>query len=137
MEGTSSLSTIVRAVPAEGQAVPISSEESAALEWFLQYFGFPDFRAGQREAILAAVRGSHALVVMPTGSGKSACFQSTAIHLQNTRNQITVVVSPLIALMKDQADGLLNNGVWAVCVNSTLNPAQLRAAEEMITNGIA
>ena len=70
---------------------------------------------------------------MPTGSGKSLCFQLTALALDG----ITVVVSPLISLMKDQVDNLLDNGVWAVGMNSTLTPQQLVAAEKDIRMGRA
>src|SRR5215204_458234 len=67
-----------------------------------ELFGFREFRPGQREACEAAMNGRDVLVVMPTGSGKSLCYQLPALELEG----ITVVVSPLIALMKDQADRL-------------------------------
>src|SRR5215468_8855965 len=82
------------------------------------YFGFRKFRPGQAEAVDSALKGGDTLVVMPTGSGKSLCFQLTALALDG----ITVVISPLISLMKDQVDNLLANGVWAVGMNSTLPP---------------
>src|ERR1700683_2591412 len=71
------------------------------------YFGFRQFRPGQAEAVNSALQGRDTLVVMPTGSGKSLCFQLTAIALEG----ITIVVSPLISLMKDQVDNLFANGV--------------------------
>jgi ATP-dependent DNA helicase RecQ len=98
------------------------------------YFGFRKFRPGQAEAVDLALRGRDTLVVMPTGSGKSLCFQLTALTLQDS---ITVVVSPLISLMKDQVDNLLNNGVWAVGMNSTLTPPEQVAAEKDIATGRA
>ena len=64
------------------------------------FFGFRKFRPGQAEAVDSALQGNDTLVVMPTGSGKSLCFQLTALTLEG----ITVVVSPLISLMKDQVD---------------------------------
>src|SRR5580704_14679956 len=97
------------------------------------FFGFRKFRPGQAEAVNSALTGRDTLVVMPTGSGKSLCFQLTALALEG----MTVVVSPLIALMKDQVDHLLENGVWAVGMNSTLSPPQQIAAEKDITLGRA
>src|SRR5277367_1412847 len=97
------------------------------------YFGFRKFRPGQAEAVNSALKGRDTLVVMPTGSGKSLCFQLTALALEG----ITVVVSPLISLMKDQVDNLFNNGIWAVGLNSTLTPPQQSAAEKDIVLGRA
>jgi ATP-dependent DNA helicase RecQ len=97
------------------------------------YFGFRQFRPGQAEAVTSAIQGRDTLVVMPTGSGKSLCFQLTALTLEG----VTVVVSPLISLMKDQVDHLLDNGVWAVGMNSTLTPPQQSAAEKDIALGRA
>src|SRR3954471_20466469 len=97
------------------------------------YFGFRKFRPGQAEAVDSALQGRDTLVVMPTGSGKSLCFQLTALALEG----ITVVVSPLISLMKDQVDNLLDNGVWAVGMNSTLTGPEQIAAEKDIASGRA
>jgi ATP-dependent DNA helicase RecQ len=97
------------------------------------YFGFHKYRPGQAEAVHSALQGRDTLVVMPTGSGKSLCFQLTALTLEG----VTVVVSPLISLMKDQVDHLLDNGVWAVGMNSTLTPPQQIAAEKDIAQGRA
>src|SRR3981189_1501568 len=91
------------------------------------YFGFRKFRPGQAEAVNSAIEGRNTLVVMPTGSGKSLCFQLTALALVDG---VTVVVSPLISLMKDQVDNLLANGVYAVGMNSTLTPPEQIAAEK-------
>ncbi|MFO0969717.1 MAG: ATP-dependent DNA helicase RecQ [Gemmataceae bacterium] len=98
-----------------------------------EYFGFRKFRPGQAEAVDSALGGRDTLVVMPTGSGKSLCFQLTALTLDG----VTVVVSPLISLMKDQVDNLFANGVWAVGMNSTLTPPQKVAAERDIRKGRA
>jgi ATP-dependent DNA helicase RecQ len=98
-----------------------------------EYFGFRRFRPGQAEAIDSALGGRDTLVVMPTGSGKSLCFQLTAMTLDG----VTVVVSPLISLMKDQVDHLLANGVWAVNMNSTLTASEKVNAEKHIASGRA
>ncbi|MFL5842518.1 MAG: DEAD/DEAH box helicase, partial [Thermoleophilaceae bacterium] len=71
-----------------------------------QFFGFDRFRPGQEEAVRAALEGRDSLVVMPTGSGKSLCYQLPALM----RDDLTVVVSPLVALMQDQVDGLRARG---------------------------
>jgi ATP-dependent DNA helicase RecQ len=97
------------------------------------FFGFRKYRPGQVEAVDSALKGRDTLVVMPTGSGKSFCFQLTAIALKG----ITVVVSPLISLMKDQVDHLMDNGIWAVGMNSTLTPPEQIAAENDISQGRA
>jgi ATP-dependent DNA helicase RecQ len=85
-----------------------------------EHFGFSRFRPGQARAVLAAIEGRDTIVVMPTGSGKSVCYQLPALELAGT----TVVVSPLIALMKDQADALRHRGHSVVVVNSTLKPSE-------------
>ncbi|MGH2761059.1 MAG: DEAD/DEAH box helicase, partial [Thermoleophilaceae bacterium] len=72
-----------------------------------ELFGFPGFRPGQREACEAALAGRDVLVVMPTGSGKSLCYQLPAL----LRDDLTVVVSPLVALMQDQVDALAARGL--------------------------
>jgi ATP-dependent DNA helicase RecQ len=97
------------------------------------YFGFRTFRPGQAEAVQSARRGRDTLVVMPTGSGKSLCFQLTALTLEG----VTVVVSPLISLMKDQVDHLFANGIYAVGMNSTLTPQEQVIAEKAIVRGWA
>src|SRR5262249_7843433 len=97
------------------------------------YFGFRKFRPGQAEAVTSALQGRDTLVVMPTGSGKSLCFQLTALALEG----VTVVVSPLTSLMKDQADRRVGEGVWGVGMNSTLTPPQQSAAERDIALGRA
>ena len=81
-----------------------------------RYFGHPTFRPGQEEVIDAVLAGGDTLVVMPTGGGKSLCFQIPAMTLPG----ITIIVSPLIALMKDQVDALKERGIEATTINSTL-----------------
>ncbi len=96
-----------------------------------EHFGFRQFRPGQLEAVRAAMAGHDTVVVMPTGSGKSVCFQLPALELVGT----TVVVSPLIALMKDQADHLRGRGVEVAVVNSTLSAREQHEEEAAIAAG--
>ena len=83
-------------------------------------FGFSSFRPGQEAAIRAVLEGKDALIVMPTGSGKSLCFQLPAMLSEGTM----IVVSPLIALMKDQVDALSARKIPATFLNSTLTPSE-------------
>ena len=83
-------------------------------------FGFTGFRPGQAEAIASLLAGQHTLVVMPTGAGKSLIYQFAALE----RPGVAVVISPLIALMKDQVDGLSRHGIAATYVNSSLPPEE-------------
>ncbi len=94
-------------------------------------WGFRTLRPLQTEAIRAVLANRDSLVVMPTGGGKSLCYQAPAL----VRPGLTVVVSPLIALMKDQVDGLARNGIRAVRLDSSLKPAEATAAHEAIRSG--
>ncbi|MFA5871938.1 MAG: DNA helicase RecQ [Parcubacteria group bacterium] len=85
------------------------------------HFGFDRFRPLQEEIIGRAISGKDAFVLMPTGGGKSLCYQLPALKLPG----LTLVVSPLIALMKDQVDALQANGISAEFINSTLSPAEI------------
>ena len=85
-----------------------------------QYFGYYQFREGQAELIDNILAGRDVLGIMPTGSGKSLCFQIPALMLKG----ITLVVSPLISLMKDQVNALVQAGVRAAYLNSSLTPGQ-------------
>jgi ATP-dependent DNA helicase RecQ len=84
------------------------------------YFGFPRFRPGQREALDNLLNGIDTLVVMPTGQGKSLVYQLAALLLPNT----TLVISPLVSLMKDQADRMLGRNIAATYINSSLSGAE-------------
>jgi ATP-dependent DNA helicase RecQ len=80
-----------------------------------EHFGFRRFRPGQEAAVRSALAGRDTLVLIPTGSGKSLCFQLPSLELEGT----TIVVSPLIALMKDQTESLERQGHDVVAMNSS------------------
>ncbi|WP_017654244.1 DNA helicase RecQ [Fortiea contorta] len=102
------------------------------LEQALKYhFGYDRFRPGQRQIIEDALQNRDLLVVMPTGGGKSLCFQLPAL----LKKGLTVVVSPLIALMQDQVESLRNNNISATFLNSSVNAYKVRSREEAILNG--
>ncbi len=94
-------------------------------------FGFDGFRAGQAEIVAAALEGRDVLAVMPTGSGKSLCYQLPAL----LRDGLTVVVSPLIALMRNQVAQLCGYGIAAAALNSANDPAENRAILDRIARG--
>ena len=83
-----------------------------------EYWGFEELRPLQREAMECVLEGRDSLVVLPTGGGKSLCFQAPALVMEG----LSVVVSPLISLMKDQVDGLKAAGIAAAFLNSSLEP---------------
>ena len=93
-------------------------------------FGFPGFRPGQEEVIGAALRGEDVLAVMPTGSGKSLCYQLPAI----AREGLALVVSPLIALMRDQVAQLRELGVSAAALNSASEGDERQRVAEALRN---
>ncbi|MGL9750308.1 MAG: ATP-dependent DNA helicase RecQ [Symbiopectobacterium sp.] len=93
----------------------VLNKEALAAQVLRDTFGYQQFRPGQDAVIQAAVNGQDCLVIMPTGGGKSLCYQIPALVLDG----LTLVVSPLISLMKDQVDQLLAYGVTAACLNST------------------
>lgn len=101
------------------------------IEILKQYFGYTSFRNGQEEIINTIVSGKDAVGIMPTGAGKSLCFQVPALMLEG----ITLVVSPLISLMKDQVQALITNGVSAAFINSTLSYNQTMKALEFARGG--
>ncbi len=94
-------------------------------------FGYDSFRPLQREIIEGLIRGQDAFVLMPTGGGKSLCFQIPALHRPGT----AIVVSPLISLMKDQVDALRMAGVQAAAYNSALDQHQARQVLEAPPRG--
>jgi len=96
-----------------------------------QYWGYHSFRPLQREAMEAVLSGRDSLLVLPTGGGKSLCFQAPAV----AGDGLAVVVSPLISLMKDQVDTLLGNGVPAACYNSSLPSEQKSEVARGVRDG--
>ena len=97
---------------------PSVEDARAALR---EHFGYPAFRPGQEAAVESVLAGRDTLVVLPTGGGKSLCYQVPALMLP----KLTVVISPLISLMKDQVDALTARGLPATFVNSTLTASQI------------
>ncbi|MDX5630147.1 MULTISPECIES: ATP-dependent DNA helicase RecQ [unclassified Brenneria] len=93
----------------------VLNKEALAVQILRETFGYQQFRPGQQEIINATLSGQDCLVVMPTGGGKSLCYQIPALAMDG----LTLVVSPLISLMKDQVDQLQAYGVSAACLNST------------------
>ncbi|MDT0685669.1 DNA helicase RecQ [Autumnicola psychrophila] len=105
-------------------------EEATLLNTLKEYFGYDSFRPLQKKVIDSIFDGKDNLVIMPTGGGKSICYQLPAILLP----EITLVISPLIALMKDQVDGLTANGVPAAYLNSSQQEADQQAIFQKIDN---
>ena len=100
-----------------------------------EVFGYESFRGPQRDIIEHVTRGQDALVLMPTGGGKSLCYQIPAIARQNAGLGITMVVSPLIALMHDQVGALHEAGVSAAFLNSTLSMDEAQTIEQRLRRG--
>ncbi|HBB82653.1 MAG TPA: ATP-dependent DNA helicase RecQ, partial [Sulfitobacter sp.] len=94
-------------------------------------FGFDGFRPGQQEIVEAVTEGENVLAIMPTGGGKSLCFQLPALM----REGVTVVISPLIALMRDQVEALKQAGVRAAALNSSLSPDENRSVRQALRDG--
>jgi ATP-dependent DNA helicase RecQ len=114
-------------------ATPVTQPDPGrdALSLLNSVFGLPGFRGAQQEIVGHVTAGGHCLVLMPTGGGKSLCYQLPAL----LRPGCGIVVSPLIALMRDQVAGLLEAGVRAAVLNSTLSFDEAAAVEAQLTKG--
>ena len=111
------------------------NHDPSALRILREVFGHPAFRGPQADIVDHVARGGDALVLMPTGGGKSLCYQIPAIARQRAGHGITVVVSPLIALMHDQVAALLQAGVRAAALNSTLDAREAREVARALVAG--
>ena len=120
-----------------GEARPVSNNtQDEGIDELLvalqKYFGYADFRAGQREAVEKILNGDNILASFPTGYGKSLCYQLPGLMLPG----VTVIVSPLISLMKDQVDALREQGIYTVALlNSSLSWEEYRAELERLERG--
>ncbi|MBE9169258.1 DNA helicase RecQ [Pleurocapsales cyanobacterium LEGE 06147] len=108
--------------------MPLFTSLEEALKHF---FGYDTFRSGQKQIVEEALQNKDLLIIMPTGGGKSLCFQLPAL----LKPGLTVVVSPLIALMQDQVDTLQDNGIGATFLNSTLDYEEMRSRQGAILQG--
>jgi ATP-dependent DNA helicase RecQ len=108
--------------------VPTMAEARRLLQ---HHFGYPDFRPAQARVIASILAGQDTLAVLPTGGGKSICFQIPAQVLGG----LTIVVSPLISLMQDQVNAARARGLSAACLNSSLSPAEQSAVREAVRDG--
>ncbi|MGF1493039.1 MAG: DNA helicase RecQ [Microcoleaceae cyanobacterium] len=111
--------------------MPLTSLEHSLKQQLKQFFGYDSFRAGQQQIIEQVLQQKDVLVIMPTGGGKSLCFQLPAL----IQPGLTIVVSPLIALMKDQVDALQDSGISATFINSSLSMAEQLSREAAILAG--
>src|SRR5262245_49221779 len=110
---------------------PAAAGPEELLAVIRRHWGFDTLRPLQEAAMKATLSGRDSLLVLPTGGGKSLCYQAPAV----LRGDTTVVISPLIALMKDQVDGLKACGVPAVQLNSSLSPHEQREGERAVVEG--
>lgn len=109
----------------------LEAETPSDIQQALKRFGLTSFRPGQREVIESIVSGNDCMCVMPTGGGKSLCYQLPSI----IRSGLTIVVSPLIALMKDQVDGLSSRGISAALINSSLSASEQASRLQAVASG--
>lgn len=129
--GSKSGDTLGRNAAQQAPDGSVEFSEESIQRVLVDRFGIEDFRPGQREVMTALMQGRNAAAVFPTGGGKSLCYQLPALLLPGT----TLVVSPLIALMKDQCDALGRLGIEAVRLDSTLESAELSSAMTNVRSG--
>ena len=104
----------IPACPEKSEPLRQIKYQMTPVEILQEYWGYDSFRPKQEDIVLAALDGRDVLAILPTGGGKSVCFQVPALM----REGIAVVVTPLIALMKDQVQNLNDRGIKALCVNA-------------------
>src|SRR3954468_5740765 len=109
----------------------VQEQQAKALHILETVFGYSSFRGQQADIVQHVVQGGDALVLMPTGGGKSLCYQVPAL----VRDGVGVVVSPLIALMQDQVDALAEVGVRAAFLNSTQTYEEASRIERLVRTG--
>ncbi|MEX0271173.1 DNA helicase RecQ [Leptolyngbyaceae cyanobacterium UHCC 1019] len=109
----------------------IATQFSSLEHALKHYFGYDSFRPGQRQIIEKSLQNQDVLVIMPTGGGKSLCYQLPAL----LKPGLSIIVSPLIALMQDQVQALQDNGIAATFLNSSLSGAELRERERAVVDG--
>lgn len=119
------------AQPTDTQSADAQPADAPALSLLKSVWGYDQFRGVQQDIVRAVTAGDNALVLMPTGGGKSLCYQVPSL----LRRGVGVVVSPLIALMKDQVDALRQNGVRAAFLNSSLSLQGVREVEAALMAG--
>jgi ATP-dependent DNA helicase RecQ len=107
------------------------TEKSSSLDLLEHYYGYHQFRGCQAEVVEHVINGGHALVVMPTGAGKSICYQIPSL----ARDGIGIVISPLIALMQNQVDALQQLGINAVALNSNQTSEEQRVIKQQLRKG--
>ena len=112
--------------------MPAVNPMNAARRVLAEVFGYSAFRPGQEKVIAATLSGRDVMAVMPTGAGKSLCYQIPALVMEG----VTIVVSPLISLMRDQVNALIQNGVRAAYLNSSLTPRQHMLALDNARRGV-
>ena len=115
-----------------GSNLQMGSSTITPLQILKTYFGYDSFREGQEEIIDTILDGRDALAIMPTGAGKSLCYQVPALLLPG----ITLVVSPLISLMQDQVKSLNEAGIHAAYINSSLTEGQISKALSFAARGV-
>jgi ATP-dependent DNA helicase RecQ len=122
--------------PRADNPVSVQTAADPVVQVLERYWGYREFRPWQREAIMAILDCRDSVLVLPTGGGKSLCFQAPALVEHGASGpRLALVVSPLIALMKDQVDGLVASGVPAACLNSAQAPGERSAAVSMVRSG--
>ena len=104
--------------------------EYKTFRYITKYYGYTSFRKGQENIIKSIINKEDVLAIMPTGGGKSICYQVPALCLDG----MTIVISPLISLMKDQVDALKTMGVKALLINSSLSNSEYSKVLEDIEN---